>query len=86
MPVPRPRFQVRELTARAIVWDGQTVVLFGGEPFQASNPPQGETPATETKRLLVFVTATLIDAKGNRVHADDELPPAPKGTTPQNAR
>jgi general secretion pathway protein D len=29
----------------------------------------------ETKRnLMVFVTATLIDPAGNRVHSDDELP------------
>ena len=30
---------------------------------------------TETKRnLMIFVTATLIDPAGNRVHSDDELP------------
>ncbi len=33
--------------------------------------------------ILVFVTATIVDPAGNRVHADDELPFAPDKIPPQ---
>jgi hypothetical protein len=29
---------------------------------------------TAKKNLMIFVTATIIDPAGNRVHSDDELP------------
>ncbi len=35
-------------------------------------------------QLIVLLTATLVDAVGNVVHADDELPFAQNGTPPQN--
>ena len=48
---------------------------------------------TADKELLVFITATIVDPAGNRVHSDDELrqiqektksyaPPQPKISTP----
>ncbi len=41
---------------------------------EKTNPP---------KEILVFITATLVDAAGNRVHTDDELPFAQTGVPPQ---
>ena len=49
------------LTARANVWDNQTLIL-------ASN-----NPGADNTRLLVFITATIVDPAGNRVHSDDEI-------------
>jgi hypothetical protein len=59
------------LTARANVWDGQTLIL-------ASN-----IPGADKTRLLVFVTATVVDPAGNRVHSDDKLPFNPSAIPPQ---
>ena len=33
--------------------------------------------------ILVFVTATIVDPAGNRVHSEDDLPFAQKGIPPQ---
>jgi hypothetical protein len=65
--VPRPHFLVRQMAGEAAVRDGQTVML--------ASPPgaQGNSAAAsvlEKKRLLVFVTPTLVDSAGNRVHPD----------------
>jgi len=49
------------LAALANVWDNQTLIL-------ASN----NTDANKT-RLLVFITASVVDPAGNRVHSDDDL-------------
>jgi type II secretory pathway component GspD/PulD (secretin) len=43
------------------LWDNQTLIL-------ASN-----NPGTDKTRLLVFITATIVDPAGNRVHSDDDL-------------
>jgi beta-lactamase regulating signal transducer with metallopeptidase domain len=77
LAVPLPRFRVRQMQTKAAVRDGQTLVLGGlltetpakdqtGEPRPDSQPAR--------KQLLVFVTATTIDAAGNRVHPSDNLP------------
>jgi hypothetical protein len=59
------------LAAQANVWDGQTLIL-------ASN-----NPGADKTRLLVFVTATVVDPAGNRVHSDDKLPFNPSTIPPQ---
>lgn len=59
------------LTARANVWDNQTLIL-------ASN-----NPGADKTRLLVFITATVVDPAGNRVHSDDKLPFNPSTIPPQ---
>ena len=38
---------------------------------------------TQKKNLLIFVTPTLIDPAGNRLHTDDEMPFAQAGIPPQ---
>lgn len=58
------------LTAQANVWDGQTLALV--------------SPNSNGKnRLLVFITATVVDPAGNRVHSDKELPFNPSTIPPQ---
>ena len=98
LPTALPAFTVREVTTTVNVWDGQTVVLGGLVDSQVvatkdSVPVLGDVPIigklfqsstkTESKRnLMIFVTATMIDPAGNRVHSDDELPFA-QGGIPQ---
>jgi hypothetical protein len=50
------------LSAQANVWDNQTLIL------------ASDNPGADKTRLLVFITATIVDPAGNRVHSDDELP------------
>jgi type II secretory pathway component GspD/PulD (secretin) len=87
---PLPRFRVRQVATSAIVWDGQTVVLGGliAENVRKTRekvPVLGDIPfigrlfrteaADSTKKnLVIFVTPTIIDPAGNRVHAPDNLP------------
>lgn len=89
-PTPLPRFRVRQVSTSAIVWDGQTIVLGGLISENVSKrrekvPVLGDIPllgrlfrseSTETdkKNLVIFVTPTIIDPAGNRVHTPDNLP------------
>jgi type II secretory pathway component GspD/PulD (secretin)/tetratricopeptide (TPR) repeat protein len=90
VPVALPNFTVRQVVTTVNVWDNQTVVLGGlitsgiqttkdKVPFLGDLPFAGRLfqsqSKTETKdNLMVFVTATIVDPAGNRVHSDDELP------------
>jgi general secretion pathway protein D len=90
LPTALPEFSVREVTTTVNVWDGQTVVLGGliqDEVMETKDqvPVIGDVPIigrlfqSQTKNdikrnLMIFVTATMIDPAGNRVHSDDELP------------
>jgi general secretion pathway protein D len=101
LPTALPEFTVREVTTTVNVWDGQTVVLGGlvdSTLMDNKNtvPVLGDIPIlgrlfqsdqkTETKRnLMIFVTATLIDPAGNRVHSVDELPFTQTGIPAQPA-
>ena len=87
---PLPRFRIRQVATSAIVWDGQTVVLGGliAESVRKTRekvPVLGDIPflgrlfrseaADSTKKnLVIFVTPTIIDPAGNRVHSPDNLP------------
>jgi general secretion pathway protein D len=89
-PYPLPHFRVRQVTTSAIVWDGQTVMLGGLIAEQVSKtkdkvPVLGDLPlvgrlfrsegsSTKKKNLIIFVTPTLIDPAGNRIHTEDALP------------
>jgi general secretion pathway protein D len=35
---------------------------------------QSQSKTSDKKNLMIFVTATIVDPAGNRVHSDDELP------------
>jgi len=87
---PLPIFRLRQVVTSAIVWDGQTVVLGGllldettkikdKVPFLGDLPMVGRlfrSESTQAKKtsLVIFVTPTIIDPAGNRVHSEDNLP------------
>ena len=87
---PFPRFSLRQVVTSAIVWDGQTIVLGGlisedvarvkdKVPVLGDLPFAGRFFRSESSRslkrnLMIFVTPTIIDPAGNRVHSDEELP------------
>jgi Flp pilus assembly secretin CpaC len=99
--LPLPHFRLRQVTTSAIVWDGQTVVLGGlitedvtkikdKVPILGDLPLVGrlfrsESSATKKKNLMIFVTPTIIDPAGNRLHSEDEMPFAQSGIPPQKA-
>ncbi len=90
VPTVLPRFRVRQVTATVNVWDGQTVVLGGlisdntasskdKVPVLGDLPVVGrlfrsEIKTVEKKNLMIFVTPTIIDPAGNKLHAPDEMP------------
>ncbi len=90
LPVVLPQFTVRQVVTTVNVWDGQTVVLGGlissttqsakqqvpviGDLPLVGNLFQSSSKATVKNNLIIFVTATIVDPAGNRVHSDDELP------------
>jgi general secretion pathway protein D len=76
---PQPKLQKREVAATVNVWDGQTLVLGG---LIAA----GDSNSAEKRNLLIFVTPTIIDQAGNRVHTDDEMPFSRNGIPQQPAR
>ena len=90
LPVVLPNFTVRQVVTTVNVWDNQTVVVGGliSSTVQSTKdkvPVLGDLPVlgrlfqsqsknTLRKNLMIFVTATIVDPAGNRVHTDDELP------------
>jgi general secretion pathway protein D len=90
LPVLLPDFTVRQVVTTVNIWDNQTVALGGlisssinttkdKVPFLGDIPAlgqlfQSQSKQTVKKNLMIFVTATIVDPAGNRVHSDDELP------------
>jgi len=90
VPTALPDFTVREVVTTVNIWDNQTVVLGGliSSQVQATKDKvpllgdlplfgrlfQSQTKTTTKKNLMIFVSATIVDPAGNRVHSDDELP------------
>ena len=99
LPTVLPAFTVRQVITTVNVWDGQTVVLGGLITSQTTSqkdkvPVIGDLPfvgrlfqsqskVAVKKNLMIFVTATIVDPAGNRVHSDDELPFAQTAIPPQ---
>jgi general secretion pathway protein D len=90
---PRPIFRKRQIVTNVTAFDGQTVVLVGGSDLLLANPNknqplrEGTKPPHEPKqtKLLIFLTATLIDPEGNRIHSPEHVPrgvPQQKGAPP----
>jgi beta-lactamase regulating signal transducer with metallopeptidase domain len=88
LPVILPSFRVQQASAQVNLWDGQTVVFgkpqqhffdgdkeVGAEPdyFAKTKKSRGQ-PDEVDKELLVFITVTLVDSAGNRIHTAEELP------------
>jgi Flp pilus assembly secretin CpaC len=79
-----PKFQVRQAKASVNLWDNQTVVFSGlPEKNYVSGKETVEKSKASDKELLVFITVTLVDPTGTRIHVDEELPFAQKGIPPQ---
>ena len=99
VPVILPNFTVRQVVTTVNVWDNQTVVIGGLISSQVQStkdkvPIIGDVPMfgrlfqsasknTIKKNLMIFVTATIVDPAGNRVHSDEELPFAQSTLPPQ---
>jgi type II secretory pathway component GspD/PulD (secretin) len=97
LPIVLPDFTIRQVVTSVNVWDNQTVVIGGLISSSVNStkdkvPVIGDLPLigrffqsqsknTVKKNLMIFVTATIVDPAGNRVHSDDELPFA-QSTTP----
>jgi beta-lactamase regulating signal transducer with metallopeptidase domain len=69
-PLPVPNFRIRKLPFTCTVKDGRTLVL--GYAVDETGKP-AEKPGLDKKRLMVFVTPTVTDPAGNRVHTDEEV-------------
>jgi Zn-dependent protease with chaperone function len=86
---PQPRFRVRQMTTAAQVPDGHTLVL-GGMPIEEPGKERGgKAPsrgARVRKQILVFLTPTLIDPAGNRVHLPGEHPAGPSSASGPGTR
>jgi type II secretory pathway component GspD/PulD (secretin) len=90
LPVILPDFTIRQVITTVNVWDNQTVVIGGlissqvqtskdKIPFLADVPFLGKLFQSQSKtaikkNLMIFVTSTIVDPAGNRVHSDDDLP------------
>lgn len=99
--LPLPHFRLRQVTTSCSVWDGQTVVLGGlisdnvtrvkdQLPILGDIPFLGRLFRSEQNQsakgnLLIFVTPTIIDPAGNRVHTDEDLPFAQTSIPPQKS-
>jgi beta-lactamase regulating signal transducer with metallopeptidase domain/Flp pilus assembly secretin CpaC len=84
VPKVIPKFRVRQVVATVNVLDNQTVVLGGfPEKIIVNGKESAGKPGQSDKELLVFITATIVDQAGSRVHKNDELPFAGKGVPPQ---
>jgi hypothetical protein len=69
-PMPLPQYRVRQAVANPVIWDGQTIVLGMG--------------SADGKERVAFVTTTIIDPAGNRVHSEDEGEFRMRGIPPQH--
>jgi general secretion pathway protein D len=99
LPIVLPDFTVRQVITTVNIWDNQTVVIGGLVSSSVTStkdevPVLGDIPIvgrlfqsqsknTTKKNLMIFVTATIVDPAGNRVHSDDELPFAQSAIPPQ---
>jgi type II secretory pathway component GspD/PulD (secretin) len=90
LPVILPDFTIRQVVTTVNIWDNQTIVIGGlissstsstkdkipvlGDLPLLGNLFQSSSKSVLKKNLMIFVTATIVDPAGNRVHSDDELP------------
>jgi hypothetical protein len=85
VPTVSPQLRVQQITNSVNMLDGQTLVFRLNDnqmpPAAALAELDGSKSNTLNRHTLVFVTATIIDRAGNRVHADSEsytnIPPQP---------
>jgi len=74
VPTVSPQFRVRQITNSVNMLDGQTLAFRLNDNQTSSAAAHAELDGSKSNSLnrhtLVFVTATIIDAAGNVVHAD----------------
>jgi RNA polymerase sigma factor (sigma-70 family) len=85
VPTASPQFRVQQTTNSVDMLDGQTLV-FRLNDSQISSAAalaglDADTSNSFNRKTLVFLTASLVDRAGNRVHADSDsytnIPPQP---------
>ncbi len=97
--LPQPRTQQISMSANA--WDSQTIFLGGMTtkfikrtktkvPVLGSIPLLGrsfrrESSQTMEKQFFVFITPTLLDSSGHRLHTDEDMPFALNSVPSQSA-
>jgi general secretion pathway protein D len=90
LPIVLPNFTVKQVVTTVNIWDNQTIVIGGlissvtastkdkvpvaGDLPLVGNLFQSTSKTVAKKNLMIFVTSTIVDPAGNRVHSDDELP------------
>ena len=79
VPLPLPLIRTRSMQASAEVYDGQTLVLANPVVSKISRQPNGQSltnaiPEDAGKRLVVFITPTLIDPAGSPIHTPGHEP------------
>jgi RNA polymerase sigma factor (sigma-70 family) len=76
VPTASPQFRVQRATNLVTLTDNMTTVIDLNDEQAPTNAmflqPDGSVTRPENKQTLVFITATLIDAAGNRIHGDGE--------------
>jgi type II secretory pathway component GspD/PulD (secretin) len=73
---PLPHIRVRSLRNLAKLYDGQTLMLGLPSDETITYDKEGKPTTQQSdsrKELLVFLTATIIDAAGNPIHPGDPL-------------
>ncbi|HXR04194.1 MAG TPA: hypothetical protein VN836_05755, partial [Verrucomicrobiae bacterium] len=84
LPTVLPRLRVQQASTHLRLWDNQTAVLSNLPANFLVNGKQADgRPEEQDKAVVVFITVTIVDAAGNRVHTDDEMPFAKAGPPPQ---
>jgi type II secretory pathway component GspD/PulD (secretin) len=99
---PLPCVRLHQMAATNNVYDGQTLVLGGlvserTTAFKDNVPVLGDLPLVgrlfrsesknaQKRNLLIFITPTIIDPAGNRVHSPDEMPFSQIWIPPQPSR
>ncbi|HWD92429.1 MAG TPA: sigma-70 family RNA polymerase sigma factor [Verrucomicrobiae bacterium] len=83
VPAVSPQFRVQQITNSVDMLDGQTMVFRLNDnqmpPAAALAEPDAGNSNTLNRRTLVFMTATIIDTGGNRMHTESytNIPPQP---------
>jgi Flp pilus assembly secretin CpaC len=81
LPGILPQLRVRQASAHINLYDGQTLLL---GKIKTKAVGAENVPKPDARELLVFVTVNLVDAAGNRIHSDDEMPFAKGAIPPQD--
>jgi hypothetical protein len=82
VPVPCPQFKMREFTTSLDLYDGQTLLL--SQPVDPRTGQLVEQSGRKAKHLLVLVSVLFVDAAGNRLHTDAQMPFARDRVPPQD--